>query len=246
MANNPVLTELGIDGQVLDLINAERAKVGVKALNDNGQIDDAADRQALDMAKNMNLSETGSDGSTIASRTKDAGYASTNVDEAIAAGPMDAQEVVAQWLNDPTQKNKLLNPKFEDAALGTVADTNGKLYWAETFGGPEIAPAPAPTPANPMTPPVAANPDPMGATTVGNPKDFYPSKNSMSGGSDKYQTGTKMSFAPTNYKSEDLKNNPLMGDVKNSQQSNDPMGAPQNPMGTSDMMSAPTYHMGMH
>jgi hypothetical protein len=163
MANEPKLVELGLDGQLLELINAERTKSGIKPLKDSGQRDDAADRHALDMAKNMNLSPTGSDGSTVATRAKEAGFASTNVGEAIAAGPKDVKEVVAQWLNDPTERSKLLNPNFEEAGLGTVADSTGKLFWAEAFGGPEVAPAPAPAPApmDPMTPPVAANPDPM-------------------------------------------------------------------------------------
>jgi hypothetical protein len=155
MANNPVLTELGFDGEVLDLINQERAKVGAKPLSDSGQIDDAVDRHALDLAKNMNLSDTGSDGSTVNSRAKDSGYLFANVGETISAGPMDAKEVVAQWLNDPTQRDKLLNPTFTDAGLGTVADTNGKLYWVEGFGGPDVAPEPKPEPA-----PVAMNPAP--------------------------------------------------------------------------------------
>ena len=270
MANEPKLVELGFDEQVLDLINQERAKSGTKALNFNEVIDDAADRHALDMAKNNNLSETGSDGSSIASRTKDAGFASPNVGEAIAAGPMDAKQVVAQWLNDNTQRNTLLNPNFTEAALGTVAANDGKLFWAETFGGPAVAPAPAPAPApaDPMTPPVAANPmqpaqdpikkgggknkgnkkmgkDPLGSTAVGDAPEFQPSKDPINGG--KNPMDVKMSFSPNDYNQfGDPNNNPIVGDVKNFQPMNDPMSPPQNAMGTSDMMSTPQNAMVMH
>jgi hypothetical protein len=324
---NPVLTELGLDGQVLDLINQERAKVGAKPLADSGTRDDAADRHALDMAKNMNLSETGSDGSTIISRAKEAGFTSTNIGETIAAGPMDAKEVVAQWLNDPTQRDQLLNPTFTEAGLGTVADTNGKLFWAEAFGGPEVAPAPkpAPAPVDPMMAPAdpmkePADPmkepankpkknggfggkrkgmkkkdkdlfgdnkkefgdkfkkefgdkfadkkefgdqfkkefggkfggkkefgmkkkggDPFGATSVGDPKDFQPSKDPVGNPGNKNRMGMKMSFGPKDMnKFDDMKNNSMIGDVNKFQASNDLMGAPTKPMGTSDMMCAPT------
>jgi Cysteine-rich secretory protein family len=350
----PQLVELGLDQEVLDLINAERIKAGIKPLNDSEPIDDAADRHALDLAKNMNVSETGSDGSTVNSRAKDSGYLFANVGEAIAAGPMDPKAVVSQWLNDPTQRDKLLNPNFTDAGLGIVADTNDKLYWVETFGGPDVAPTPdpAPAPADPITPPVAANPDPMtppadpmtepakkpkknggfggkqkgmkkkdkdlfgdekefgdkfkkefgdkfannkefgdkfkkefgdkfadnkefgdkfkkefadkfggkrefgmnkkggdlfGDTTVGNAKDFQPSKDPVGNPGNKNRMGMKISFGPKDMnKFDDIKNNSMIGDVNKFQASNDPISPPKNPMGTSDAICAPTNPFGMN
>ena len=106
----PVLTELGIDQEVIDLINQERAKVGANPITKNEMIDDSSDRHALDMATNNNLSETGSDGSTVASRAKDANLNFPSVTETIAAGPMTPTEVVAQWIDNPTDRNKLLDP----------------------------------------------------------------------------------------------------------------------------------------
>ncbi len=318
MANEPQLVELGFDAEVLDLINAERAKVGAKALAKNDPIDDAADRHALDMAKSMNLSDTGSDGSTTQSRIKDTGYLFGNVTETIASGPMTSKEVVAQWMNDPTQRDRLLNPSFVDSALGTVADTNGKLWWVETFGGPDAAPAPAPVPA-PEPAPVAVTPtpapvDPMveptnpmtepkkkggkgkgmkkgkkkdfgekdkfagkkdfrdkkdfddkkvfggdkkfdgkkmekdivGSTSVGDPQDFKPSKDTIGHSGNKGHMGKKISFGKDMNKFDDTKNNSMIGDVSKSQTGGDQMGAPPNPMVTSDIMSAPQNPMVMH
>lgn len=351
MANNPVLTELGFDDEVLNLFNQERAKNGLKPLNDSGQLDDAADRHALDMAKNKNLSDTGSDGSTTQSRAKDSGYGFANNDELIASGPMDPAKFVETLLNDPTQKAKILNPTFQDAALGTVAAEDGTLFWAETIGGPDVAPEPKPAPA-PEPTPVAMNPapadpmmapadpmtepakkpkknggfggkrkgmkkkdqdlfgnekefgdkfkkefgdkfadkgdkfkkefgdkfadkkefgdkfkkefadkfggkkefgmnkkggDPFGDTTVGDAKDFQPSKDPVGNPGNKNGMGIKMSFGPKDMnKFDDMKNNPMIGDVNKFQASNDPMGPPKNPMGTSDAISAPTDPMGMN
>jgi hypothetical protein len=156
----PVLTELGIDDEVLDLINQERAKVGVPQLADSETIDEAADLHALDMATNNNFSETGTDGSTVASRTNFFGYPFSNVGEAIAFGPATAAEVVAQWLNDPVQRNTLLDPTFTEAGLGVVSNTDGTIYWAETFGGPDVAPAPVTADPLPVDPMVAVDPTP--------------------------------------------------------------------------------------
>jgi hypothetical protein len=317
MANEPQLVELGFDGAVLELINAERAKVGVKPLNDNGPTDDHADRHALDLAKNMSLSDTGSDGSTVKSRAKDAGYLFGNVGEAIAAGPMDPKAVVAQWMNDPTQRDQLLNPTYTDAGLGTVADTNGKLYWVEGFGGPDVAPAPAPAPAPEPTPvavtptPAPADPmvepanpmtepkkkggkgkgmkknkkdfgekkdffgkkdfrdkkdfddkkifggdkkfdgkkmdkDPFGPTSVGDAKDFKPSKDPIGNPGNKNPMDKKICFGKDMNKFDDKKNDSMIGDVSKSQTGGDQMGAPVNPMVASDMMSAPQNPMAMH
>jgi Ca2+-binding RTX toxin-like protein len=152
---NPILTELGFDQQLIDLINQERAKSGAKPLTSNDQLDEASDKHALDMATNNNLSETGSDGSTPESRIKKEGFLSANVGETIANGA-DANEVFNTWLKDPNQSKKILNPTFEESGVGTVSSKDGKLFWAETYGGPDVAPPkPGMPPAN--KPPKAPN-----------------------------------------------------------------------------------------
>jgi Cysteine-rich secretory protein family len=269
----PVLTELGFDTQLIDLINQERAKVGANPLSAPDRIDDAADAHALDMATNNNLSLSGSDGSTPNSRIKDTGYLFANVGETIAIGD-DAAQVVQTWMNDPTQRSLILNPTFQDTGVGTVLDNNGKLFWSEVFGGPDPAPAdpmtppadpmtppadpmtppadPMTPPADPMTPPadpMTASADPLGVTTVGDATDFQPSEDPVSNPDDKYPMGMKMSFAPKDMKNfDDMKHNPMFSGhgKKFHHASNDPIGAPTNPMGTSDMMGAPTNPMGMH
>ena len=260
----PVLTELGIDQEVIDLINQERAKVGATQLTKSETIDDASDRHALDMATNNNFSETGTDGSTVASRIKDTGYPFSNVNEAIAFGPMTPADVVAQWINDPTQRNILLNPTFTETSLGVVANTDGNIYWAETFGGPDVAPAPvaaapmtATADAPPVDPMVAVDPtpapvDPMmaadptgGVTTVGNPTDLQPSPDPVNNPVvDPNPMVMQMSFVPQDPNNSNFE--PMYSGYGNHSrhQSSDRMGAPSDPMGNSDMMSAPSRHMG--
>jgi hypothetical protein len=267
----PVLTELGIDDEVLDLINQERAKVGVPQLADSETIDEAADLHALDMATNNNFSETGTDGSTVASRTNFFGYPFSNVGEAIAFGPATAAEVVAQWLNDPVQRNTLLDPTFTEAGLGVVSNTDGVIYWAETFGGPDVAPTTATADPLPVDPMVAVDPtpapvDPMvavdpitapvneptmnvdltgGVTTVGNPTDLQPSPDPVNTPVvEPDPMVMQMSFVPQDTNNSNFE--PMYsGQGKHScHQSHDRMGAPSDPMGSSDMMSAPSHHKG--
>lgn len=234
----PVLTELGFDTQLIDLVNQERAKVGAPPLSAPDRIDDAADAHAVDMATSGNLSLLGSDGSTPNSRIKDTGYPSANVGETIATGD-DAAQVVATWMNDPTQRSLILNPTFQDTGVGTALDNNGTaLFWSEVFGGPD------PAPAAPMTAPA----DPLGVVTVGDPTDLQPSPDPVSNPDALDPMGMKMSCAPKDMNHfDDMKHNPMFSGhgQKFHQASNDPMGAP-NLMGTSDMMGAPTNPMGMH
>jgi hypothetical protein len=233
----PVLQELGFDTELIDLVNQERAKVGANPLSAPDRIDDAADAHALDMAINNNLSLSGSDGSTPNSRIQDTGYLFANVGETIAIGD-DAAQVVAIWMNDPTQRSLILNPTFQDTGVGTVLDNNGKLFWSEVFGGPD------PAPADPMNAPT----DPLGVVTVGDPKDLQPSPDPVSNPDALDPMGMKMSFAPKDMRNfDDMKHNPMFSGhgQKFHRASNDPMGAP-NLMATSDMMGAPTNPMGMH
>jgi hypothetical protein len=268
----PVLVELGIDQEVLDLINQERAKVGISPLNDNDDIDDAADRQAFDMATNNNFSEIGSDGSTIASRVEDTNYPFSNAGEVIAFGPMTPADVVAQWINDPVQRNTLLDPTFTDAALGSVANSDGIIYWVETFGGPNVTPAPVapmtatadplpvdpmvavdPTPA-PVDPMVAVDPTPApvdltgGVTTVGDPTDLQPSPDPVNNPVvDLNPIVMQMASVPQDPNNSN--SDPIYsghGNHSRRHQSHDRMSAPSDPMGSSDMMSAPARGMGRH
>ncbi|MYX43603.1 CAP domain-containing protein, partial [Streptomyces sp. SID89] len=64
----------GAVAQVVQLVNAERAKVGCSPLTVNASLTKAAQAHSEDMAAHQNMSHTGSDGSAPGDRITGAGY----------------------------------------------------------------------------------------------------------------------------------------------------------------------------
>ncbi len=103
----------------------------VPALQWNDQLAEAARRHASDMASNRLYSHTGSDGSTIGMRAREAGYQWALIGENIAHGLASPQEVVLAWLNSPSHCKTLMAPEFTEMGLATQEG-----YWVQTLGLP--------------------------------------------------------------------------------------------------------------
>ena len=243
------------DQQMLDLVNQERAKSGASPLKLNEKLDKAADEHTQDQANSNKMSHSGSNGSKFGDRLKNDGYLFSFAAENVAAGQTDPIQVMKSWMNSPGHRENILNPKLAEIGVGSATSKDGKLFWTQDFG----TPMGGSTVANkPMNTSISSKPngmkmatDPLGSTTVGNPKDLQPSKAPVSSPANKKPMGMKMSFAPTDLKTfEDMKNTPMFsGDVKNSQASTDLMGSLFNPMATpaSNLpIGTPTNPLGMN
>jgi len=99
--------------QLQTLINGERTKAGLPALNVNAQLTAAAKDHATDMLCNNYLSHTGLDGSTPEDRVAAAGFtASLVVENLYALHPSyggNPQAATTWWMSDPASKADLLN-----------------------------------------------------------------------------------------------------------------------------------------
>ncbi len=103
----------------------------VPALKWNEQLAKAARRHVSDMASNRLYSHTGSDGSTIGMRAREAGYQWALVGENIAHGLISPREVVLAWINSPSHCKTLMAPEFTEMGLATQEG-----YWVQTLGLP--------------------------------------------------------------------------------------------------------------
>ncbi|WP_051772640.1 CAP domain-containing protein [Saccharothrix sp. NRRL B-16314] len=120
--------------QVFALTNNERVAAGCPALTSSAQLDAAARRHTLEMARTGNFSHTGVDGSTPAQRVTDAGYPYRMVAENIAAGQTTADEVVRAWMNSSGHRANIVNCELRDLGIGYAVDGNNKPYWTQDFG----------------------------------------------------------------------------------------------------------------
>ncbi|MBW4532315.1 MAG: CAP domain-containing protein [Pleurocapsa minor HA4230-MV1] len=122
------------DRQILELVNKERAKVGIDPLQLNEQLDRAADLHAQDQANTDTLSHTGSNGSNFDERILDAGYQYSTIGENVAVGYADAETVVTGWMGSDGHRENILNPAFEELGVGYSVGDNGSAYWTQSFG----------------------------------------------------------------------------------------------------------------
>lgn len=116
-----------LGGALLNEINATRAANGCGPVAANPQLTAAAARHANDALANGAAGHTGSDGSSVAQRVADAGYAPyVRLGEVVywgtgASGSPAA--AVAWWMNSPGHRAIITDCGFTDAGFSAV--TNG-------------------------------------------------------------------------------------------------------------------------
>ena len=90
--------------EVINAVNAYRARRSLPAYTVNTQLAQAAQRHANDIACHKLYVHTGTDGSTAQSRVRDSGYVAKSVSENVNGNypPLDGEAVVNWWINDKT------------------------------------------------------------------------------------------------------------------------------------------------
>lgn len=123
---------------VLSQINATRIANGCGPVVANPQLTASAARQADDMLENGVQGHTGSDGSSVVQRLKDAGYVSyTKFGEIIfwstGPGATPAASAVAWWMNSPPHRAIITDCELTDAGFSAVS-SGDKITVAGDFG----------------------------------------------------------------------------------------------------------------
>ncbi|MGY1583120.1 CAP domain-containing protein [Streptomyces sp. MN13] len=124
-------TASGAVAQVVELVNAERAKAGCSPLKVNATLTKAAQAHSEDMAAHQNMSHTGSDGSSPGDRITRAGYNWSTYGENVAYGYSTPEKVMAGWMSSPGHKANILKCEFKEIGVGLAQPGN---YWTQDFG----------------------------------------------------------------------------------------------------------------
>ncbi|GHE01118.1 CAP domain-containing protein [Streptomyces alanosinicus] len=130
-APKPTATASGVIARILQLVNAERAKVGCHPLILNSVLTKAAQAHSADMAAHRNMSHTGSDGSSPGDRITRAGFDWSAYGENVAYGYSTADQVMAGWMNSPGHRANILNCSFKEIGVGLAQPGS---YWTQDFG----------------------------------------------------------------------------------------------------------------
>ncbi|OLZ67545.1 hypothetical protein AV521_24650 [Streptomyces sp. IMTB 2501] len=127
----PTATASGVVARILQLVNAERAKVGCQELTLNSALANAAQAHSADMAAHQNMSHTGSDGSSPGDRITRAGFDWSAYGENVAYGYATADQVMAGWMSSPGHRANILNCSFKQIGVGLAQPGS---YWTQDFG----------------------------------------------------------------------------------------------------------------
>ncbi|MFD7876014.1 CAP domain-containing protein [Streptomyces sp. NPDC059766] len=124
-------TATAATARVVELVNAERSKVGCSPLTVNATLTKAAQAHSADMAAHQNMSHTGSDGSAPGDRITRAGYIWNTYGENVAFGYAGPEQVMAGWMGSPGHKANILNCSFKEIGVGLAEPGS---YWTQDFG----------------------------------------------------------------------------------------------------------------
>lgn len=108
-------------------------------LPDNN-LNSAAQRHAMDMATNLSLGHTGSDGTTLQDRINETGYTNivkpsgaSGATEYIASGFGPADEIFTVFENS-TFWDVIMNTGYREMGVSSEIGSDGERYWYLTFG----------------------------------------------------------------------------------------------------------------
>jgi len=141
--------------QVVTLVNAHRAQLGLQALVVSPTLDAAATWKARNMAAYGYMDHADPGARTAAQRMAACGYPeAAEWAEDIATGYATAQAVVDGWLSSPEHRANIERPEFRATGVGAAGTPT---YWSQTFGVVADAGSFVPKPLTPVPPAATAS-----------------------------------------------------------------------------------------
>lgn len=104
--------------EIIYLTNTARAEAGLTPLATSTLLMTSAQMKANDMLSNQYFSHFGINGSGLSQLISKVGYQYMHAGENLALGQNNSTLVVLSWLNSPTHKANILNPKFTEIGIG--------------------------------------------------------------------------------------------------------------------------------
>lgn len=128
--NGAVSNQTAFENEVLRLVNVERAKQGLSALQMDESVRNVARVKATDMYKNRYFDHTSPTYGTPFEMLKKYGISYRAAAENIAKGQKTPQQVVNSWMNSSGHRANILNAKYTHIGIGYEANGN---HWVQMF-----------------------------------------------------------------------------------------------------------------
>ena len=117
--------------EVVDLVNAERAKEGLAPLAIDTKVQAAAQVRAKECEQRF--SHTRPNGTSFATALKEQNVSYRSAGENIAWGQKTPKEVVTAWMNSPGHRANIMNVSFTTIGVGYYENARGTDYWCQLF-----------------------------------------------------------------------------------------------------------------
>lgn len=121
--------------EVLDLVNKERSKQGLKALELSNKLDNLAVMKAKDMVNKNYFDHTSPTYGSPFNMLQTYGVTYRSAGENIAAGQKTPQEVMTAWMNSSGHRANILNKDYTQLGVGKATGGSYGVYWVQLFIG---------------------------------------------------------------------------------------------------------------
>lgn len=119
------------EAQVVELVNAERAKAGLSPLTLDSRASQAARVRSQEIQ--TSFTHTRPDGSSFSTALTQAGVSYRSAGENIAYGQSTPEQVMSAWMNSSGHRANILNSSFTSIGVGYVQNSSGTPYWTQLF-----------------------------------------------------------------------------------------------------------------
>lgn len=133
--NIPTLasTTLSAEEEVVQLVNQERAKYGLKPLTSNWELARVARYKSQDMLNKNYFDHNSPTYGTPFQMIKNFGITYKTAGENIAAGQTTPQAVVTAWMNSEGHRKNILSSSYTQIGVGYVKGGSYGHYWTQMF-----------------------------------------------------------------------------------------------------------------
>lgn len=128
--NVPTNESFTVEQEVVQLVNQERAKQGLKALKYDWELARVAENKSQDMRDKNYFSHTSPTYGSPFDMMRAYGISYKAAGENIAMGQRSAQEVVNAWMNSSGHRANIMSTSFTHIGVGYVEDGH---YWTQMF-----------------------------------------------------------------------------------------------------------------
>ena len=130
----PTFTMTEFQKQVVDLVNVERAKYGLKPVVAKQDLTNVAQLKAQDMYQKRYFSHTSPTYGSPFDMMRKYGISYLAAGENIAMGQKTAVQVMQDWMNSPGHRANILNGNYNEIGVGVTNSYTGYGYiWVQEF-----------------------------------------------------------------------------------------------------------------